>query len=156
MSVDGEPQFRFINVGDALPIEEGAAQFYADAVILVHTLYTAKGLDPSHALTPLEIEYAEAQQRANEAVAASGGNADELTLKPVVAGADFLDILARSDWGHIDPDTILRLTELTQQLPGNAATQEPDTEPFFIKKNVTPKDVADMVRKALAVEDNEQ
>lgn len=156
MSVDGEPQFHFVSVEDNLSVEERAANFYADMVIFVHTIYTAKGLDPSTALTPLEIEYAEAQKKADEAIAVYGGNPDELKLKPVLVGAEMLDILAPSNWGHIDRDKITRLTELAQQLPGNAPTQEPETGHFVIKKDVTPKDVADMVRKALAVEDGEQ
>jgi hypothetical protein len=156
MSVDGEPQFRFISVEDGLSVEERAATFYADAVILVHTLYTAKGLDPSQALSPLEIEYAEAQKRADEAIAAYGGDADELTLKPVMVGTEMLDLLAPANWGHIDRDKVVRLTELAQQLPGNAPVQESETQPFVIKKDVTPKDIADMVRKALAIEDGGQ
>lgn len=156
MSVDGEPQFRFVSVEDSMSVEERAASFYADMVIFVHTLYTAKGLDPSQALTHLEIEYAEAQKKADEAIAAYGGSAEDLTLKPVVVGAEMLDILAPANWGHIDQDKIVRLTELAQQLPGNVPANEPDKEAFVIKKDVTPKDVADMVRKALATEDGEQ
>lgn len=151
-----EPIFKFVSVEDGLSVEERAASFYADMVIFVHTIYTAKGLDPSEALTPLEIEYAEAQRKADEAIAAYGGSAEELMLKPVMAGAEFLEILAQSDWGHIDRDKIVHLTELAQQLPGNAAAQQPEADPFLIKKDVTPKDVTDMVRKAIASEDGEQ
>jgi len=99
------------------------------------------------------------EQRASnfyEAITAYGGNADELTLKPLVVGAKMLDILAPINREHIDQAIIVRLTELAQQLPGNVAANEPDKEPFVIKKDVTPKDIADMVRKALASEGGEQ
>ena len=69
--------------------------------------------------------------------------------RSVVAGAEVLRLFARSDRGHSGHDKIVRL-ELAQQLPGNATTQQPETEPFFVKENATTTDVTNMIRKALA------
>lgn len=159
MSINSEPQFRVISVEDSLLAEERAANFYTSAVLLVHTLYTEKGLDPSQALSPHEIEYAEAQKAADAVMATYGGSPDERTLRPVMVGAQLLEILTQSDWGDVATDAITRPTELMKELPGDTATRAADTERDGLpiaKKGVSPQDIANMVRKALATEDSQQ
>lgn len=156
MPVDGEPHFFSESTVDNWSAEEHSAHLYAETVIFIHTLFTANGLDPSTVLTPLEIEYAEAQRKANDAIAAHDGSDEEVALRAGVSGANILDIAISSDWGQIDEDRITRITEIAQHIPEKIFTQVPELQQFVIKTPVTPKDVVDMVRKATAGEGSEQ
>lgn len=144
MNFTGETQL-YGTPGEGTPsAAERAAQLSATGVI-VRELCNVSGLEPSQALTLDKIAGAAAQRRAGETTIALG---------PVLIGTVFLGLLADSDRGYIDPDTITRLTEPTGQLPKGA--QEPGTKSVFIKEGVAPHDVVDMIRNALATEGSEQ